>query len=136
MSTRFITNTAVVLGSGFLVVASQAFTPSVTAWLALAVAIGILGISAAAQLDASRGIAQRALDGAVGALAVVTIVFSLVFTGNTVMWLSFAEALGFVALAFTGLTINEAAQWRAEHGLAPLHGLRVVHRSEERKLAA
>jgi hypothetical protein len=34
----------------------------------------------------------------------VTIVFSRVFVGTTVMWLSLAEALGFVGLAVTGLT--------------------------------
>jgi hypothetical protein len=136
MSSRFITNMTVALAGGFVVVASQAFAPSVTAWLAFAVAIGIIVISAAAQLDRSRGIMQRALDGIAGVLGLVTIVFSLVFSGTTVQWLSFAEALGFVALAFSGLTLNEVAQWRAEHGLAPLHGLRVLHDADQHRLAA
>jgi hypothetical protein len=135
MSTRFFTNALITLLAGFVVVASVAFTPAVTAWLALALGVAVLVISAAAQTDRSRGFVQRIFDGGFGALAVVTIVFSLVFSGTAVRWLSFAEALGFVGLAYSGLAINEVAQWRAEHGLAPLHGLHVLP-SRDRSLAA
>jgi hypothetical protein len=135
MSTRFFTNALITLLAGFVVVASVAFTPAVTAWLALALGVAVLVISAAAQTDRSRGLVQRILDGGFGLLAVVTIVFSLVFSGAAVQWLSFAEALGFIGLAYSGLAINEVAEWRAEHGLAPLHGLHVVP-SRDRSLAA
>jgi hypothetical protein len=135
MSTRFFTNALITLLAGFVVVASVAFTPAVTPWLALALGVAVLVISAAAQTDRSRGLVQRILDGGFGVLAVVTIVFSLVFSGAAVQWLSFAEALGFIGLAYSGLAINEVAEWRAEHGLAPLHGLHVVP-SRDRSLAA
>jgi hypothetical protein len=135
MSTRFFTNALITLLAGFVVVASVAFTPAVTAWLALALGVAVLVISAAAQTDRSRGLVQRILDGGFGLLAVVTIVFSLVFSGAAAQWLSFAEALGFIGLAYSGLAINEVAEWRAEHGLAPLHGLHVVP-SRNRSLAA
>jgi hypothetical protein len=135
MSTRFFTNALITLLAGFVVVASVAFTPAVTVWLALALGVAVLVISAAAQTDRSRGLVQRVLDGGFGVLAVVTIVFSLVFSGGPVRWLSFAEALGFIGLAYSGLAINEVAEWRAEHGLAPLHGLHVVP-SQDRSLAA
>jgi hypothetical protein len=135
MSTRFFTNALITLLAGFVVVASVAFTPAVTAWLAVALGVAVLVISAAAQTDRSRGLVQRILDGGFGVLAAVTIVFSLVFSGAAVQWLSFAEALGFIGLAYSGLAINEVAEWRAEHGLAPLHGLHVVP-SRDRSLAA
>jgi hypothetical protein len=135
MTTRFITNAFLGLAGAFLVVASLAFAPTVTAWLALAVAIGVIVITAAAQLDRSRGTAQRSFDGVVSALAVVTLVFSLVLTHAAVMWLSFAFGLGFVALAYIGLAYNEIAEWRLEHGLSELHGLRLVQRTDDRKAA-
>jgi hypothetical protein len=40
------------------------------------------------------------------------IVASLVFTGATVRWLSFAEGLGFVLLAVGGLTLNQVRYGR------------------------
>jgi hypothetical protein len=135
MSTRFFTNALITLLAGFVVVASIAFAPAITAWLALALGIAVLVVSAAAQADRSRGMVQRILDGGVGLLAVVTIVFSLVFSGAAVQWLSFAEALGFIGLAYSGLAINEVAEWRAEHGLAPLNGLHVLPQ-RDRTLAA
>jgi O-antigen/teichoic acid export membrane protein len=136
MSTRFVTGAALVLGGGFLVAASLAFAPAITAWLAFAIASGAIALLAAAQLDTARGLAQRAMDGVAGALAVLTLIFSLVFTGTAVQWLMFAFAVGFVALGYVGLTVNEIGEWRAEHGLAPLHGLRLVHGDREHRLAA
>jgi hypothetical protein len=126
MSTRFMTNALIALMGGFVVVISLAFKPAATAWLAFAMGIGVLLILALAQSDRSRGIVQRLLDAGGAVLAVITIIFSLAFHGATVQWLSFAEALGFVGLAYSGLVVNEIAEWRAEHGLAPLHGLRVI----------
>jgi hypothetical protein len=136
MSTRFMTNALIALMGGFVVVISVAFRPAVTAWLAFAMGIAVLLILALAQSDRSRGIVQRLLDASGAALAVITIIFSLVFHGATVRWLSFAEALAFVGLAYGGLVINEVAEWRAEHGLAPLHGLRVIQLLTDQKRTA
>jgi hypothetical protein len=120
MSTRFLTNATVALLAGFVVVASQTFATSTTAWVAFAIAIGVGVIALAAQLDRSRGAVQRGLDGATVILAGWTVIASLIFTGSTVMWLSLAEALGLVGLAFAGLTLHEIATWRAQRGLTPL----------------
>jgi hypothetical protein len=122
MSTKYLTNMFVALAGGFLVVASQTFATSTVSWLALGIAVAIVAIAVVAQLDRSRGIDQRILDVATIALGAVTIVLSRVFNGSTVMWLSFAEALGFVALAVAGLTVHEVDEWRLEHHLAPLQG--------------
>jgi cation transport ATPase len=138
MSTRFLTNGVLALAGGFVVVASKAFAPAPTAWLAFALGILIIIVAALGQLDRSRGDVQRILDGATMGLGVITIVFSLVFHGGTVAWLSFAEALGVVALAATGLTLNEIAQWRTERGLASLHYLRVMDmdRAQQQRVAS
>lgn len=120
MSTRYLTNAAIALLGGFVVVASQAFSPAVIAWLGFAVAIAVLLIVAVAQFDSTRGAVSRALDGVLGALSIWTIVASQIFSGSTVMWLSFAEALGFVGLAFIGLTVHEVDTWRASHGLGAM----------------
>jgi hypothetical protein len=122
MSTNYITNVTLALVGGFLVVATQAFSTNVVSWLALAVGILAAGIAVAAQLDRSRGLDQRLLDVTTVVLGGVTIVFSRVFGGSTMVWLSFAEALGFVGLGVAGMTLHEIDEWRAEHHLAQLHG--------------
>jgi hypothetical protein len=107
MSTSFLTNTAIAVATGLLVVVSQAFAAATTAWIALGIAVGILAVSCVAQADTSRGRVQRTLDGMVAAVSAWTIVASVVFHGATVRWLSTGEALALVALALTGLTYNE-----------------------------
>jgi hypothetical protein len=120
MSTKYFTNLSIALLGGFVVVATQVFAITTAAWLALALGIAVVAISLASQVDRSRGVAQRGLDLLLIALGAVTIVFSRVFTGSAVMWLSFAEALGFVGLAVAGLTVHEVEEWRAEHQLPAL----------------
>lgn len=133
MSSRFLTNGILALAGGFVVVASQAFTAAATAWLAFALGILMIIVAGLAQLDHSRDDVQRILDGVVTALAVITIVFSLVFHGRVVAWLSFAEALGLVILAAAGLTLNEVAQWRTRQGLASLHHLQVMGKAQQQQ---
>jgi hypothetical protein len=136
MSSRFLTNAALALAGGFVAIARFAFTPAVTAWLAFALGIAAIVMAALSQLDRSRGQVQRILDGIIVALGVLTIGFSLAFTGTVVAWLSFAEALGFVMLAYVGLTLHEVAHWRAQRGLTPLHNLEVLGEAEQHRRAA
>jgi hypothetical protein len=114
---RYLSNAAIALFGGFVVVASQAFAPAVTAWLAFAIAIAILVVAGVSQLQRGRGIVQRILDGVTGLLAAGSVIASLVFVGPAVMWLSFAAGAGFVLLAFVGLTLHEIWTYRATHGL-------------------
>jgi hypothetical protein len=117
MSMRYLSNAAIALLGGFVVVASRTFAPAVTAWLAFAIAIAVLVIGGTSQLQRGRGVVQRVLDGVIGLLAVLSIIASLVFVGPAVMWLSFAAGLGFVLLGFVGLTLHEVWTYRATHGL-------------------
>lgn len=131
MSTKFVTNAAIALLGGVVVVLSMGLaSTTAVGWSAFGIAIGVVAVSVLAQLDGHRGMAQRALDGAFVAVAGTLIATSIVFTGTVLTWLSFALALGIVAVAFTGLTLHEAESWRSAHGLGQLHGLGRAHREE------
>lgn len=117
MSMRYLSNAAIALLGGFVAVASQAFAPAVTAWLAFSIAIAVLVIGAVSQLQEGRGIVQRLLDAVIGLVAVGSIIASLVFVGPAVAWLSLAAGLGFVLLGFIGPTLHEIWTYRATHGL-------------------
>jgi hypothetical protein len=120
VSTRYLTNLAIALFGGFIVVESLTFSHPAERWVAFAVAIVVAGISLAAQLDRSRGLVQRALDGALIAAAGTLIGVSVVYTGMAAQWIAFALALGLVGTSVSGMTLNEVGSWRAEHGLAEL----------------
>lgn len=118
MNPRFISNLLLALAGGFVVVVSQAFDVSATGWITFGVALGILSMLGVVQLDHGRGRLQRALDGVAAALAVWTVIASVVFDGTTLTWLSFAEGLGLVALAVAGLAVHELSSERVVHSLA------------------
>jgi hypothetical protein len=107
MSSHYLTGALTALLGSFVVVISQAFTPSVLGWVAFGVAIAIASSALLAQLDRSRGAVQRTLDGATVVVAVLLIIFSLTASGRAETWLSFALSLGIVGLAYAGLTVHE-----------------------------
>jgi hypothetical protein len=123
VSTKYVTNALIALLGGLMVVFSMAVSAHVAGWIAFGVSIGLVALSALAQLDVSRGLVQRLVDLGVVATAGTLIGASVFFTGTTLTWLVFALALGVTGLAFTGLTIHEIQSWRAMHGLGELHWL-------------
>lgn len=124
MSTRYISNAVVALLGGLVVVLTFALSSTVgVAWVAFAVAIGVIGVSALSQLDRRRGLAQRLLDAMMIVVGGTLIGTSIVFGGTLVVWLAFALALGFVGLAFGGMTLHEVETWRSAHWLDELHWL-------------
>jgi type IV secretory pathway VirB2 component (pilin) len=68
-------------------------------------------------LDRARGLVQRLLDAVTGALAIWSAVASVVFSGTTLTWLSFAEGVGFVGLAVLGLVAHELKTERVVHSI-------------------
>ncbi|MGH2858093.1 MAG: hypothetical protein ACRDMJ_11495 [Solirubrobacteraceae bacterium] len=116
-----------VLG-GFTVVASQAFSASTFRWMMLGA--GILAVTATVPfvLRSARGRVQQALDGVTGAIGVWTIVASVVFSHGTITWLGFASAAAFVAVALTGLTLNQLRPKKSVRSLS-------VNGTPERELA-
>ena len=116
MRTRFFYNSLLALAAGFLVVATQAFAPVTVAWLTFGIAAGIT-VAALGMLALRTGLIQRGLAALTVGLGAWTIVLSLVFAPITVVWLGFASALAFVALAFAGLTAHELTTERIVHSL-------------------
>lgn len=137
MKSRFLSNVALALAGGFLVVASQVFGTSVLEWLALAMGLGALALVGAVQVDRMRGNLQRAFDILAGALGVWTVVASVVFVGSALTWLSFAEGLGFVGLALVGIFAHELSTERVVHALdVPAETRRESEKSERFSTAA
>lgn len=116
MSTRFFYNTLLAIAAGFLVVATQAFLPVTVAWITFGIAAGIT-LAGLVTVSLPVGLPQRILSGLAVGLGIWTIVASLVFAPTTVVWLGFASAIAFVALAFGGLTAHELRAERVVHSL-------------------
>lgn len=114
MSTRYLSNATLGVAGGFLVVASQAFTQPTIEWLAFAIGILAVVLSAGIALK-GRGMIQRGVDVVTAAVGAWTIVETLVFSGATNTWLGFASGLAFVGLALVGLTAHELSTERVVH---------------------
>jgi hypothetical protein len=118
MSSRYVTNIVLAVASGFVIVAVFAFSPNVAGWIAFGVTgVFVLAMTLGASLLPRRGWTQRGLDAAVAALAVWTIVESLVFEGAAMTWITFGTAAGMLALAIAGLTAHELTTERVVHSL-------------------
>jgi hypothetical protein len=115
MSTRFLSNLALALAAGFLVVATMAFSPGTVAWISFGIAIAIT-MTGLVMLP-SRISIQRIVSGLVTLVGAWTIVASLVFAPATVVWLAFASALAVVGLSVVGLTAHELSTERVVHSL-------------------
>jgi hypothetical protein len=115
MSSRFVSNVVLGIAGVIVVVASQAFASGPTGWIMFGVSLGALALLPLVQLDRARGRIQGALDLAVGALALWSAVASVVFTGATLTWLSFGEAIGLASLALLGLIAHEMKTERVVH---------------------
>jgi hypothetical protein len=116
MDIRYLSNLTLALAAGFLVVATQAFSPPVAAALVFAIAIGATVLSLAT-IAAPTTRVQRVISGVAAVIGIWTIVASLVFFPTTVVWLGFASALALVALAVIGLTAHELTTERVVHSL-------------------
>ncbi len=120
MRIRFLYNIVLSLAAGFLVVVTQAFTPIAVAWLTFAIAIGVTA-AALGMVALRTGIVQRVLSAVTVPIGAWTIVASLVFAPTTVVWLGFASALAFVAIAIAGLTAHELTTERVVHSFEVEH---------------
>ncbi|MGH2903084.1 MAG: hypothetical protein ACRDK7_05795 [Solirubrobacteraceae bacterium] len=130
MSTRYLTNLALALIGGALVVVSQAFSVGLFMWVMLGVGIATILIAAPGVAFPARGNTQRGLDYLFCLLGAWTIVASAVFGGAAVTWLGFASGIGLVAIAVAGLTAHELSTERVVHSLEVS-----PERSRERDLA-
>lgn len=113
ISPRFVSWLAIGVAAAFLVVATVAFSLSASAWLAFAIGLGTLVVSAGLSLTYRRS-APTLVTGALTALVSAwTVVASLVFSLATVHDLALAGALAIVGLAIVGVTAHEVSTERA-----------------------
>ncbi|MGH3261414.1 MAG: hypothetical protein ACRDNS_05395, partial [Trebonia sp.] len=110
------------------VVASQAFATSTFRWIMLGAGIAAVTTTLPYVLRSARGRAQQVLDGLTGVIGAWTIVSSSVFDHGTITWLGFASAVAFLALALTGLTLNQLRTKPVVHSLS-------INGTPERELA-
>jgi hypothetical protein len=106
MNTRFATSLTLAAAGAVVVVSSQTFATGTTAWIAFGIGIASLAL-AGASAPFGRHLAEHAIDGLTYLLAAWTIVASLVFSGSTVLWLSFAEGAALFGLALASHVLNE-----------------------------
>lgn len=116
MSLRFGLGTLFAVAGGFLVAVSLAFSAHTAGWVAFGVSTGVAVLAAAAL--ARRGM-SRGSYGYAGAFAVGlwSLIAALIFTGNTLTWLVFADALGLAAIALADLALHEIRTERVVHTL-------------------
>jgi drug/metabolite transporter (DMT)-like permease len=116
MLTRYFSWLAIGLAAAFLVVASASFTSLLAiAWLAFAIGIGTLIVSAAIAYRHRDHIPTVVTAVVTAAVSAWTIVASLVFSRPTAQNLSLAESLAIAGLAIVGLTANELTSERVTH---------------------
>ena len=117
MSQRFISNLALALAGGVVVVSTQAFATRTTGWVTFGVSLGALALLAMTNRGRSYERIQSVLDAAIALLALWSAVASVVYSGTTLKWLSLAEGLAFVGLAVAGLIVHEVRTERVVHSL-------------------
>ncbi len=116
MRIRYFSNMALGLLAAFIVVISLALALGGVEWLAFAA--GIVFLSAGTSLATRSGAAHRALNAAMATLGVLVIIESMLATGPTLRWLSFAGGLAVLAITVAGLTLHELTTERVVHSLA------------------
>lgn len=113
MSYRYLSYLGTALVAGFIVVATQAFATGTVMWLAFAA--GVLFILGGLAMAPRPGRAHRAIGAATGVLGALIVIEALLSAGSTMVWLSFAGALGVLALAIAGLSVHELSTERVVH---------------------
>ena len=71
MNSRYVTSVLLALFGGIVLVASQSFLQSVAGWIGSAFGTAVIAVSLLAQVDRSRGLVLRAMDGVMVALGVL-----------------------------------------------------------------
>ncbi len=116
LSTRFILDNLFFLGAAFLVVASMAWSAGVAGWTAFGVSTGI-AVIAATSAAVSHLTSNRIGHGLIALVALWSLVAALVFSGATLTWLVFADAIAVGVFALADLATHEATEERVVHQL-------------------
>lgn len=115
MRIEFYSRLAMMVVAAFLIIATQVWPALTVEWMFIIGGVVLLVLAAADGGEGNRR--QRALDGIVALLAVWTVVQAVVFAGDTLIWVSFATALGAFLVAMAGLIDHETSTERVVHEL-------------------
>jgi hypothetical protein len=112
---RYASYLVTALVAGFIVVVTQGFAPSTAGWIAFGA--GVFFIVSAFGEALWTTLTHRLVQFGILVLGVLIVIESLLASGSAVQWLSFAGALGVLALSLIGLTIHELSTERVVHSL-------------------
>jgi hypothetical protein len=107
---RFFSWLVIGIAAAFLVVVSASFSVAAVVWLAFAVSVGTLVVSAGIAYYNRGNAASLYTAVAIVVISAWTIVASLVFSPATVQGLALASALAISGLTIVGLTAHELSQ--------------------------
>jgi hypothetical protein len=110
---RFISWLVTGVAAAFLIVATASFSLSAVSWLAFAISIVTLAVSAGVSYVYRRDVATLVTGVAAALISGWTIVASLVFSQPTAQNLALASGLALGGLAIAGITEHELAMERA-----------------------
>jgi hypothetical protein len=110
---RFLSWLALAVAAAFLVVVSASFSLGAIEWLAFAVSIGTLVVSAGIAVYDRRYVPSLVAAVVVAVISAWTIVASLIFSQSTVQNLALGASLAISGLAVVGLTAHELSHERA-----------------------
>jgi hypothetical protein len=116
LSPRFALNVIAVIAGAFLAVVAMAFTASVAGWIGFGVFTGIAVLGIAGAVFARKA-GAKAGHGMLAAVALWSLIASLIFTGSALTWLVFAGGVGVVAVALADLAAHELRTERVVHSL-------------------
>ncbi|HWG63072.1 MAG TPA: hypothetical protein VG253_15335 [Streptosporangiaceae bacterium] len=116
LSPRFALDNLFVVGGAFLVVSAFAFSAPVAGWLAFGVSTGF-AVLAGVSVALTRRTGIKIGHGLLGLVALWSLIAALVFSGNVLMWLVFADAIALAAVAFGDLTAHEVGTENVVHRL-------------------
>lgn len=115
MRIEFYSRLALMVVATFLIIATQVWPALTLEWMFIVGGVVMLVLAAA---DGGEGNRRRqALDGAIALVGVWSVVQAVVFTGDTLIWVSFGTALGAFLLAIGGLIEHETSTERVVHEL-------------------
>jgi hypothetical protein len=115
LSIKFTSWLGIGIAAAFLVVATASFSLATIAWLAFAISIGTLAVSASIAYRYPANRASFVAASLTAAISTWTIVASLVFSESSVQNLALASGLAISGLAVSGLTAHERSVERVVH---------------------
>ena len=115
LSSRFLLDSLFVVAGAFLTVVALAWAPGTLGWTAFGVSLGVTVLAVASAARASNS--RRYGHGLVALAGVWSLVAALAFSGTTLTWLVFADAIAVGVLALADLVAHEATTERIVHSL-------------------